>query len=884
MKLTKIFCLDLCVTQLYVRIRSVLERGFLVMEFTKKKMHGLMPMALATAIFVLMLLSGCSVPIRRVRLDVPKNTALERALEQIFLVRDDIGIKGNAGQAAPLMLGTVRTLLERPVASLSLAREIGCFKNPSFAELVAFAATMLDVHQDIPRNTVQLDAVLSLPDPVRELVHSLAEARGLFYLAFEGLTREDLIFVRDHIEQFLVSGNNRQGMTRRQWQEKLERAVALASHIEFQYMAAAGQVVAAALDRFLPAVMREGKHWVPMKISTSFGDIVIGGSGDDLYTGQMPLLLVDSGGNDTYSFTEQSAMSILIDVDGNDRYGASNTAFPGAGLSGIGIIVDLAGNDRYEAQRYSQGFGFLGVGMIADLTGDDYYAVGMLGQGAAVLGIGILYDAEGNDIYQCDIYGQGVGLSAGVGLLIDRSGDDQYSAGLTVPDGREQTGAFQTYAQGFGLGMREFAAGGIGILYDSGGNDSYTGSYFCQGSAYWLSAGMLVDTGGNDHYRARRYAQGAGIHQAAGLLCDLQGDDQYRSWGVSQGCGHDFGIGLLYDARGSDRYETEWLGQGAGSSAGCGLFFDESGDDSYLREPHTLRGCGTYDERRDMISIGIFLDRGGTNSFPEAIAAPSLWRRGEAGVGAVVGNEYELTEHEPWIPQKVVPRLKVPIPDDNKTQEEILPELEAPLFLEDSWERAATLLAARGTDILPALCSYCDIKDVSVQRAIEETIKRLGREHLDGLHSFLLQGTANTKATGLILYGLGDIGNSASESVFRHFLGSSEPRLQAMALRGFSKLGIPVPKEHRKSLRKNTSTLVRRFYCLALGATSCPEDMKELCRMLEDADMQVRYGAYRMLQRHAATALPYVRKHKAQVHKGTPAESMIEDLIRCASQ
>lgn len=854
------------------------------MVFAKKGLQGPLSAALASAALVVLLLSGCGAPGARVSLKTQKSTALDIALEQALLGRNDIGLKGNAAFAAPLMLGTVRTLLESPVAGVAFAREINRLKKPSFAELIAFAATVLDARQDVRRKRGLPDPSLSLPEPLRELVRSLFEASDLFYAAFEGLSREELLFVRDHIEQYFVSGHDAQGMTRRQRQQKLEAAVALASRIDFRSMAEAGRMVASALDTALPTIMAEGKRWAPARLTTPLGDIVIGGSGDDVYTGQMPLLLFDPAGNDTYSFTAQSPVSVIVDGDGDDTYVATDTAFPGAGLSGMGFVVDLTGNDRYEAQRYGQGFGFLGIGMVVDLQGNDYYATGMFGQGAAVLGIGILYDAEGRDAYQCDIFGQGMGLSGGVGLLLDGSGDDQYSAGMTVPDAREQAGAFQTYAQGFGLGIRDFAAGGIGILYDIGGNDRYTGSYFCQGSAYWLGAGILVDAGGNDDYRARRYAQGAGIHEAAGMLCDLRGEDRYLSWGVSQGCGHDFGVGLLYDALGNDRYEAEWLGQGAGSSVGCGLFFDENGDDLYLGEPATLRGCGTYDERRDMISIGIFLDRGGTNSFPEELPSPPLWRRGDVGAGAVVGGEYELTGHEPWPGRRVVPRSKPPVPGDNQTPQEILPELEAPLFLEDSWERVAVSLAARGTDVLPALCSYCDIKDVSVQRAIEETIKRLGRENLEGLHSFLLEGRANTKAAALMLYGLGDIGNRASEPVFKHFLGSSEVRLQAMALRGLYKLGVPVPEEYRKKLRKSASPSVRRFYCLALGTDPKPKNLKELCRMLEDSDMQVRYGAYRMLQRHAAAALPHLRKLKAKVQQGTPAASMIEDLIGCATR
>ena len=42
----------------------------------------------------------------------------------------------------------------------------------------------------------------------------------------------------------------------------------------------------------------------------------------------------------------------------------------------------------------------------------------------------------------------------------------------------------------------------------------------------------------------------------------------------------------------------------------------------------------------------------------------------------------------------------------------VVPELEAPLITEDSWEKAAATLAGKSPAIIPALVQYLDIKDV----------------------------------------------------------------------------------------------------------------------------------------------------------------------------
>ena len=202
-----------------------------------------------------------------------------------------------------------------------------------------------------------------------------------------------------------------------------------------------------------------------------------------------------------------------------------------------------------------------------------------------------------------------------------------------VADFREKSGAYQTCSQGFGQGFRGFAAGGIGILYNGEGDDIYEGSYFCQGSSYWLSIGMLIDNKGNDTYQARRYSEGAGVHSSIGALLDREGNDSYTSWAVSQGCGHDRSIGMLWDSQGNDRYSAEWLSQGSGNDAGRGILIDEQGDDTYAAGTQGTQGCGIFDVRRDEMSIGILVDGSGSDTFKGNGKSNNVWTCGEIGGG-----------------------------------------------------------------------------------------------------------------------------------------------------------------------------------------------------------------------------------------------------------
>ena len=69
----------------------------------------------------------------------------------------------------------------------------------------------------------------------------------------------------------------------------------------------------------------------------------------------------------------------------------------------------------------------------------------------------------------------------------------------------------------------------------------------------------------------------------------------------------------------------------------------------------------------------------------------------------------------------------------------VVPELEAPLITEDSWEKAAATLAGKSPAIIPALVQYLGIKDVLVSRTLEETFKKIGQRDVGSIHNLVQQ-------------------------------------------------------------------------------------------------------------------------------------------------
>jgi hypothetical protein len=551
------------------------------------------------------LLNGCAPSVSTIERDREHfNTAaenystLDMVLDALFLSREDLGI-GRSFPDDPFLLKKVPLFLKAPSQILPFANQCEVSleqASHAMSSMIANLSNLMEieigsVNPEERRIVVEFKELPKSPlrQAVETIYQDLHYAQDIFNGAFEGLEDDEIMQAKQKIKELLLVSQEDQTLGRFENQMLIERAFSTASQINRTNILKAYQIVALSLDRALEMFTsgdldlderlfqgekRYNTSGGTLAIDTPGGQILIGGEKDNYYRGKMPLLLIELGGNDLYKFEEYSAFSIIIDVTGDDLYQGKNFAF---------------------------GSGFFGAGLLQDLSGDDRYISGMFSQGAGALGIGVLSDKEGDDFYESILYSQGFGYVGGGGFLLDQKGNDSIISSKKVPDYREESGAFQTLSQGFGMGSRNFAAGGLGILYNGEGNDIYEGSYFAQGASYWLAIGMLIDRHGQDHYIARRYSQGAGVHWSIGALVDQEGKDRYLSWGVSQGCGHDRSVGVLWDQAGEDTYNAEWLSQGAGSDTGIGLLIDDRGDDVYEAGTYITQGNGRFDKRRPLL-------------------------------------------------------------------------------------------------------------------------------------------------------------------------------------------------------------------------------------------------------------------------------------------
>ncbi|NLK50360.1 MAG: HEAT repeat domain-containing protein [Candidatus Cloacimonetes bacterium] len=376
----------------------------------------------------------------------------------------------------------------------------------------------------------------------------------------------------------------------------------------------------------------------PYIYKSPHGLMIFGTAGDDIYLPhekERVCLILDPSGNDQYRLPLgacwESPFFYLWDGDGNDVYSHDQPGGLFTAELGCCISVDVKGRDLYQGDDFSFA-AYLGFALHRDLEGDDIYRCGMFSQGAALFGVAILNDEAGNDRYDATSLSQGLGTTRGIGLLMDKAGDDIYYLGGKYYHAPLMPLDHRTLGQGMGFGFRPDYAGGIGILYDGDGNDRYLGGVYAQGVGYWYAMGMLIDEAGNDVYNAVYYPQGSGIHLACGMLYDASGDDAYYSRnGPGQGAAHDWGVGMLIDGAGNDAYSIHG-GQGLGLSNSVAIFVDRSGDDRYERKEEQNYGSGA--RSRGAGSIGLFLDAGGTDSYPDSLMAnDKTWQKGTYGIG-----------------------------------------------------------------------------------------------------------------------------------------------------------------------------------------------------------------------------------------------------------
>lgn len=436
--------------------------------------------------------------------------------------------------------------------------------------------------------------------------------------------------------------------------EDRARQLAL-EQVDLAYMAAAGQDLAAAVNRARQIVNTvAGTTNYRFRVETAWGTVLLTGGSNDTHSGPH-LLIIDTGGDDRYinlprNASPQNWFSAVIDTHGDDMFVCSEELFetplaefearatrnrsiggPGSSLCGFSFIESDRGDNIYRTAARGIGSAVFGVALVRDRTGNDVYEGYRESIGFAYAGIGLVEDFEGDDHYYGFYQVQGCGSTAGFGALIDRAGNDRYIAEREILDfpSAQDGNVNVNMAQGAGNGWRrDFVtgrsyAGGIGLLYDLGGDDEFVCGVFGQGTGYWMGIGMLWSGGGDDRFHGSWYVQGASAHFAIGYLENLAGNDEYvADLNMAQGAGHDYGTGYLIDWAGDDRYTAPNLSLGAGNANGIGVFVDVAGNDRYESRGTTLgmaREATQLSIREMSLTLGVFIDLGGVDTYPSAI-------------------------------------------------------------------------------------------------------------------------------------------------------------------------------------------------------------------------------------------------------------------------
>lgn len=389
-------------------------------------------------------------------------------------------------------------------------------------------------------------------------------------------------------------------------------------------------------------------------LDTPMGQIVVNTTGDNNhYQLKDPLLVLDVGGDDMYEFLPCSSpagklhpIRVLLDHQGNDRYvSTAPGADPSGATLGYGILWDTHGNDQYQGTQQAQASALFGAALLVDGGGNNQFVANSHAQGFALGGLAVLLSGTGNDQFTAQTHAQGSAGPVGVALLIDPAGNDHYTLDNTplllpspqLPDRNASMG------QGAGRGILvntsdgRSTAGGIGMLMDLAGDDHYVAQVFAQGVGYQEGLGLLVDDAGNDHFEAAWYAMGAAAHKGAGVLLKRgTGYDSYQaSHSISIGAAHDFSVGIFLDEGGNDQYTVGDLSLGVAHDNSTALFVDAAGDDHYQVTATACRALGaahigTWGTRReDLLNLGLFMDLGGTDSYPahcQSVCDNTSWR------------------------------------------------------------------------------------------------------------------------------------------------------------------------------------------------------------------------------------------------------------------
>uniref|UniRef100_A0A7V3UZG8 HEAT repeat domain-containing protein n=1 Tax=candidate division WOR-3 bacterium TaxID=2052148 RepID=A0A7V3UZG8_UNCW3 len=643
-------------------------------------------------------------------------------------------------------------------------------------------------------------------------------------------------------------------------QVKAETLLAYARKIDRKALALSGLAVVMAVDR-ATAILRtrltavEGKMTVEgvkgevvYYQETEWGKVIVGGKGDNVYEGEAAVI-IEPGGNDVYCNRAGGAVgvldkpfSVVLDLNGNDRYQSSKIFAQGSAVFGCGVLFDLQGDDIYQSKHYAQGSAIFGTGVLWDGDGNDIYDAGFFAQGAGHYGTGLLIDKKGNDTYRSLCYCQGFAGTWGYGLLAEGWGNDLYYAGGKYKHEPLLPREYRSFAQGYAIGVRPDAGGGIGFLADFQGNDFYNAEVYAQGTSYWYSLGMLYDEEGFDHYTAAQYSQGAGIHLSVGALVDEEGNDSYFSrLGPSQGEGHDLSVGVLVDRKGDDGYYASG-GQGIGLTNSVGLFIDQDGNDWYMAS-ESLICQGSSNWARGFGGIGVFLDLAGKDWYPGRNVAgdQNRWTKGTYGSGLDLPRPATVIDWEPDVDTSeasIDSVITVPVESVFKT---------ASIWAVGNARKKVLRARKELIRLGKKAVEYVYEKKLDTKDGLEsEAITALMKALPDTAKPFLFKGLRDERylARNNSAYWLGEMGRSALDAVDSIILALKEKRITPRrAVYALGSIGDSTVVPKILYLLKDTFEVSRIVTAEACGKLKNPVAVEDLILSLNDRFFTVRSAA-----------------------------------------
>ena len=786
---------------------------------------------------------------------------LDVALRANMMARGDLSYRKDNAETE-FRLEKVRRFLHEPLALPPHADEVARELRgvDSLAKLAGFLAREREIQVTPSPRSPGIAG-----DPVSYLVAACERANVLITKAFAAVPMEER---QRATTLYAVEELHRSPeLLKRVGADKLDYESAhlamLAPHrkIDYAALAEAFQILCAAIDDVLPVLKAHPP--APMTRDTPLGKVIVGTTGNDVYRDDA-LLIIDPGGDDIYLNSAGGAdglagrpISIVIDLGGNDRYEGRRSFSQGCGFWGIGILMDCGGDDTYVAQNCSQGAALFGCGLLADFGGHDRYDADTMAQGAATFGLAALWDRAGDDDYRAAQSAQAYTGVGGCGLLLEGEGNDTYYVGGKYGDNERYSAHFLSLGQGFAIGDRPFAAGGVAILCDVAGNDSYYADIYGQGVSYWYSLGMLLDLGGNDTYRIYHYGQGAGIHLSPAILADWSGDDNYIAHGLCQGSAHDYGVGVLIDKAGNDHYTADEIAQGSAVYNATGIFIDSAGDDLYAgRDAKQCQAAGHDGVRREYGAVGLFCDLAGHDAYVGGGRDNFIWLKPlyGAGVDTEITNavwstslQSPISNSKLKMPKALEPRYgSTPWREPRDAAEKELAALyEKTVSYGDNGEKlsqkqkAVEEIRKRGAAALPFLIRQLDRREPLARQRIEDWIIAWGAASIPALLDGLAVDDLDIRRN--CIYFLRQWPDPRIGPAVMKFLDNE--RLQPTCLHTLGKQKAIVALRDTHRLLSSPEELVRMRAAQALGRIGSAEAVPQLIAALNDPLWDVRRQA-----------------------------------------